>query len=162
MVRVILLLQVSNVRERERLVQSTLHGERWRVLTRNGRLRYVTDREMVDLSQHLIGWTLSVYKFGCAFVHLSDFHNYFCQNPFEKLLAEERQDILSHLRYYHGGPRSDNPRMEELACPIPRVFAKIADNLECYVKDLEQGEVIEADCGQPLAASPFCSPRGDL
>ncbi len=50
----------------------------------------------------------------------------------------ERDAILHHLRYYHGGPTTDEPTFDDVVPLLPRVFEKIADNLECYVKDLEQ------------------------
>lgn len=85
MIRVIYLLAVKDPHERSRLIKATLRGERWKVQTARGKFRDVTDREMVDLAQGLQGWTQSVYRFGCAFVHLSDFHNHLVQNPFRKL-----------------------------------------------------------------------------
>lgn len=54
---------------------------------------------------------------------------------------QEQKDILEHLRYYHGGPKSDNPSFKELSMYFSRVFDKIRDNLECYVKSLELNEV---------------------
>ena len=140
MIRVIYLLTIKELAERRRLIQSTLRGEKWKVRTVNGKFREVTDREMVDLAQQLQGWTQSVYRFGCAFIHLSDFHNHLIQNPFEALSDAERQDVLSHIRYYHGGPCHDNPDMEELADYLPQVLEKIADNLKCYLEQLERGE----------------------
>ncbi|MBN1360597.1 MAG: hypothetical protein JW993_08395 [Sedimentisphaerales bacterium] len=140
MIRVIYLLQITDLVERQRLIHSTLQGEKWRVPTPKGKFRDVTDREMVDLAQQLQGWTQSVYKFGCAFVHLSDFHNHLAQNPFQRLSEAERQDVLSHMRNYHGGPLHDNPDMEEISEYLPRVFDKISDNLKCYLEHLERGE----------------------
>lgn len=141
MVRVIYLLQIADLKERNRLIESTLQGEKWKVATPKGKMRDVTDREMVDLSQHLQGWTQSVYRFGCAFIHLSDFHNHFVQNPFQSLSEAERKDVLSHMRNYHGGPLCDDPDMKELSAYLPRVFDKIADNLECYIGQLERDEI---------------------
>lgn len=140
MIRVIYLLQISDLAERSRLIKSTLLGEKWKVPTSKGKSRDVTDREMVDISQKLQGWTQSVYRFGCAFVHLSDFHNHHAQNPFQRLTEAEQQDVLSHMRNYHGGPLHDNPTMEEFSQYLPRIFEKIADNLTCYVEHLECGE----------------------
>ena len=137
MIRVIFLLEVADQVERQRLIKSTLFGEKWKILTHRGKARDVTDREMVNLAQQLQGWTQSVYKFGCAFVHLSDFHNHLAQNPFQKLTEAERQDVLTHMRNYHGGPMSDNPSMEEFSDYLPRIFEKIAGNLECYLQNLE-------------------------
>jgi len=141
MVRVIFLLYKNDLTERERLIQQTLDGKVWTVLTVNGKNKKVTDREMVELSNQLQGWTLSVYKFGCAFIHFSAFHDYSDNNPFETLSADEKMDILSHLRHYHGGPQTDNPSFSELASFFPSVFEKIAGNLECYINNLEDREI---------------------
>jgi hypothetical protein len=120
--------------------QITLRGEKWKVSTPKGKFRDITDREMVDISQQIQGWTQSVYRFGCAFVHLSDFHNHYVQNPFQRLTEVEKQDVLSHMRNYHGGPSHENLDMKEFSIYLPRVFDKIADNLKCYVEKLERGE----------------------
>ena len=143
MVRTIYLLAIKNVPERCRLIQQTLRGERWQIRGAKGKLRKVTDREMVDLAQKLQGWTQSVYRFGCAFTHLSDFHNHFARNPFDGLSKEEKRHVLLHMRNYHGGPASDNPDMKELSIYIPMVFQKISDNLKYYVEHLERGDVDE-------------------
>ncbi|XOF33982.1 MAG: hypothetical protein ACL93V_01395 [Candidatus Electrothrix sp. YB6] len=143
MVRVIYLLSIADLYERYRLVNLTLSGKQWRVLTHKGKWKKVTDRDMVDLAQQLQGWTQSVYKFGCAFVHLSDFHNHSSENPFEKLEKSEQQDVLSHMRYYHGGPLGDNLTMEELSHYLPDVLKKISGNLECYLQQLEEDETID-------------------
>jgi len=82
----------------------------------------------------------SVYKFGCAFIHLSIYHDYSETNPFDSLDFNERSDILSHLRYYHGGPSNDNPSFSELAEYFPHVFEKISDNLGFYLECLEGGK----------------------
>ena len=140
MIRVIYLLSIKNLSERERLIGATLRGEKWKIRTTKGKFRNVTDKEMVDLGQELQHWTQSVYRFGCAFVHLSDFHNHLAQNPFDRLTSEERQNVLSHMRAYHGGPARDNPSMDELATYLPRVFEKIAENLKCYVDQLARGD----------------------
>ncbi|TOF34097.1 hypothetical protein CGJ21_24300 [Vibrio parahaemolyticus] len=141
MVRVIYLLEISDIAERTRLIEQTLQNEIWTVVTNNGRNRKVTDREMVEISDSLQGWTRSVYKFGCAFIHFSAFHNYSEENPFELLTSEEKNDVLSHMRHYHGGPSSDTPNFAELSGYFPRVFKKIASNLERYVQELENAIV---------------------
>ncbi len=143
LVRVIYLLALKTIPERHRLIGSTLCGEKWKVQTPKGKWMDVTDRTMIDLAQQLQGWTQSVYKFGCAFVHLSDFHNHIGENPFNRLEEAERRDILSHMRHYHGGPCHDNPEMAELVVYVPQIFDKIASNLQCYLKQLEQDETLD-------------------
>lgn len=136
MVRVIYLLSIQNLDERIRLVKQTLNGEKWTIAGKKGKHIDVTDRSMVDIADQIHGWPLSVYKFGCAFIHLSNFHDYNEDNPFDKLDKESQADILAHLRKYHGGPSSDEPSFYDFANYFPKVFEKIKDNLECYLEDL--------------------------
>lgn len=56
MVRVIYLLD-KDIARRTQLIDESVSGKKW---------SRVTDKEMVDLSQNLQGWTRSVYKFGCS------------------------------------------------------------------------------------------------
>ncbi len=99
MIRCIFLLSVADRQYRERLLHDSVTGKMWR--TKEGK-RKITDRDMVELSSSLHGWTKSVYAFGCGFIHLSAFHDYADRDPFDSLPAEERRDIAAHLHYYHG------------------------------------------------------------
>jgi hypothetical protein len=139
MVRVIFLLTQSPER-REILIDASVRGEKW---TREASRAKITDKDMVDLAQALQGWTQSVYKFGCAFIHLSGLHDYNDRDPLLQLSAEERRDIIDHCRHYHGGPAADAARFEDLVPYLPRVLEKISGNLECYLEALENGEVLE-------------------
>lgn len=137
MVRCVYLL-AQDLPRRALLIDGSVHGEKW---SQEGSRAKVTDREMVDLAQNLHGWTQSVYKFGCAFIHLSGFHDYNDCDPLAQLPNEERQDILKHLRYYHGGPHPGAERFDDLVPYLPRVLEKISAILECYLVALEKGEV---------------------
>lgn len=143
LVRVIYLLSIESPEERQRLIISTLSGHKWQRQTLKGKWKNITDKEMVDLAQKLNGWTLSVYKFGCAFIHLSDFHNHHVDDPFMKLKESEKNDILTHMRYYHGGPISDHPDMKELSRYLVSVLNKISGNLECYLEDLKNNKHLD-------------------
>jgi len=145
MIRAIYLLSIHEPTERTSLIESTISGKKWQVRTEKGKFRNVTDKEMAELAQKLQGWTRSVYKFGCAFIHLSNFHNCFDEDPFQGLPESERKDILDHMRYYHGGPLNDNPDIYELSNYLPMVFDKISDNLKCYLRDLEEGKTIKME-----------------
>lgn len=133
MVRVIYLL-TQTVERRTLLIDMSVVGTKW---------PKITDKEMVEVAQKLQGWTQSVYKFGCAFIHLSGLHDYNDRDPLALLSQEERSDILKHCRYYHGGPMQENATFDDLIQFLPRVFEKIASNLDCYLEALEHGEVLE-------------------
>jgi hypothetical protein len=65
------------------------------------------------------------------------------RNLLNLISDREKQDILSHMRNYHGGPSSDSPSFTEFSFFFPGVFEKIAENLECYHKELEVNQTIE-------------------
>ncbi|MCG9655750.1 hypothetical protein [Vibrio vulnificus] len=136
LIRVLFLLSLADFSERDRLMKCTIDGERWRIKTDKGKHAVVTDAMMVEVSEKFQGWSRSVYKFGCAFIHLSNFHGYNVSNPLEILSAEEKKDILEHMRHYHGGPSTDNPTFQEFSNYFPQIFEKIKGNLECYLEFL--------------------------
>lgn len=137
MIRVIFLLTLGDREYRTQLIDATVNGRRW---THKGKQSRITDRDMVNIANRLRGWTESVYEFGCSFVHLSNCHDHGSRDPFLALAKQEREVILRHMRNYHGGPSRDNPTFDDLVPFLPLVFDKIADNLECYVQQLESDE----------------------
>ena len=141
MVRVIYLLGQASPR-REHLIEAAVKGEKW---SKPGLHVRVTDRDMINFSQKLNGWTESVYKFGCAFIHLSNFHDYANRDPIAQLSAQEQKDMLDHCRYYHGGPSQDHPDFNCFVPYLPRVFDKISSNLDYYLVSLEEGRSLEQD-----------------
>jgi hypothetical protein len=114
-----------------------VEGKRWRKESSKGR---VTDKEMVDLAQKLNGWAQSVYKFGCAFVHLSALHDYENRDPIGLLTASERSDLITHCRNYHGGPVQDTPTFRDFIPYLPDVLKKISSNLNWYLDELVAGK----------------------
>ena len=140
MVRVIYLLTQAPAR-RASLIELSVSGERWR---RSGSRSAMTDREMIEKAHALQGWTQSVYKFGCAFIHLSSLHDYNDRDPLKLLPANEREDLLQHCRHYHGGPTEPNPSFLDLVPYMPRVLEKISANLEHYLAELENGKLLTA------------------
>lgn len=139
LVRVIYLLSISDREKRRSIISASVAGGRWGL---PGSAR-ITDRQMVELASALHGWTGSVYRFSCAFIHLSSHHDYRTRDPVETLSEPERADLLHHLRYYHGGPESDDFTFAEIARYIPRVFTKISSNLDSYLRQLEQDEQLD-------------------
>ncbi len=143
LIRVVYLLSISDMAARDKLINQTLTNQSWTIETKNGRVKKITERDMVELSSSLIGWTKSVYKFGCSFIHLSGFHNYDATNPLDKLSGEERSDLLNHMRQYHHGPNSNNPSFKEFCVFLPAVLEKISGNLACYLDHLEKREILD-------------------
>jgi hypothetical protein len=141
MVRCIFLLSVADSQYRERLLHDSVTGKPWP--TKDGK-RKITDRDMVDLSSALHGWTQNVYAFGCGFIHLSAFHDYSDRDPFDSLSMEDRRDIAGYLSYYHGVTVNPATKFRDIEFVLPAVFEKISANLECYVKDLEAGSDLSA------------------
>ncbi|CAM1366436.1 conserved hypothetical protein [Tenacibaculum sediminilitoris] len=141
-IRVMYLGRIANIAERERLIQQTLSGEKWTVLTHNNKWKQVTDRDMVEKANELMGYIQYVYKFGCGFIHLSDFHNYSMNNPFDKLSDTEKTDVKNYLNQYHFFPLDTELKIENLTSYIPDVFNKISSNLACYFDNILTDEMI--------------------
>lgn len=137
MIRCIYLLNFSDFSIRETLVNQTLEGERWRYPNR----RIITDKEMIEIADELHGWTKSVYKFGCAFIHLSNFHDYMENDPLQTLEESEKRDIKEHLNNYHGYIFEQDLTFQSIIPYLFMVFEKIKGNLICYVEDLEQNQL---------------------
>jgi hypothetical protein len=138
-VRVIYLLAQSEPR-RTNLIEASVSGVRWK---KENSKSPVTDKEMVDLGRKLQGWCQSVYKFGCAFIHLSNMHDYNDRDPLALVSTEDREEILEHCRAYHGGPNNASPTFSDLIPYLPKAFYKVSANLDFYLKSLEEGDSLE-------------------
>jgi len=91
---------------------------------------------MVDLANNLNGWTEYVYKFGCAYIHLSNLHSFTSQDLFDGLSDDEKGDIRLYIKNYHGSVIGETLATSSFVHMIPSVFEKISNNLECYLKEL--------------------------
>jgi hypothetical protein len=135
LVRVIFLLSQNDPVYRHQLIHDSVNGKRW---TEKGSKKPITDRAMVLLANDFEGWTKSVYKFGCAFIHLSKMHDYKTRDPLQEISMEEKDTIVAYLRYYHNGePSGDNVTLDDITPLLPEVFKKIADNLDYYLQSIE-------------------------
>lgn len=138
-VRVIYLLAQEEPR-RTKLIEASVSGVRW---IKASSKSTVTDKEMIELGNTLQGWCGSVYKFGCAFIHLSNMHDYNDRDPLTLISNADREEIIDHCRAYHGGPHGESPSFAELIPYLPRAFNKISANLDCYLESLEKGDTLE-------------------
>lgn len=135
MVRVIYLHSITDISYRNKLIKDTLTGKQWK---KKGSSAKVTDREMVDLASNLHGWTASVYSFGCAFIHLSNLHDYNDTDPFHLISPQDKAVIISYMNHYHQSPAGPNVKFKDLISFLPAVFDKIASNIEYEIQSLEQ------------------------
>lgn len=142
MIRVIYLLSISDKSRRAKLIRATVDGRAW---VHVGTRKRVTDKDMLQIANKLQGWSESVYRFGCGFIHLSNFHDYRERDPMRSISLNEKEAILRHMRYYHGGPICSNPTFEHLIPYLPSVFEKISGNLESYLEELEQGKTLDEE-----------------
>jgi hypothetical protein len=142
-IRVMYLGRIPDITERDRLMNQTLSGDKWTVLTTNNKWKQVTDKDMVDKANELEGYIHYVYKFGCGFIHLSDLHDYETTNPFDKLNETERSDIKYYLKHYHDFPIDRELTVENISMLIPAIFEKISSNLTCYFGRILNNQMID-------------------
>ena len=138
MIRVIYLLNEADLNKRRSFIEQTLNGEKWSFINHNGKTQKVTDKDMVDLADNLNGWTQNVYKFGCAFIHLSNFHDYQSEAPFQSLNDSDKGIIINQLRHYHGANLNRESSFKDLIRFLPMVMNKISGNYEREIKSLEE------------------------
>jgi len=140
LVRVIYLLSQSDRAYRSTLIEASVNCRQW---TKKGGKGRITDREMVELSSSLFNWAKNVYEFGCAFIHLSSFHDYATRDPMERISPADRATIASYMNYYHLTHLSPTVTFPEILPYLPAVFEKIRSNTECYLKNLEEGKDLD-------------------
>jgi len=137
LMRVVFLLS-KDLATRQHFISQTLQNVKW---TLPNSKTVVTDRQMVELTKELYGWTNSVYKLGCAFIHLSPMADYKNNNPFQQLKQDEINDIKQHLHSYHGFSLFELLNMETVSPYLFKVLEKVTGNLGCYIDDLEGNKV---------------------
>jgi len=135
LVRVIFLLNIPDLQNRNHYINQTLSNVKW---TQPNSRTVITDRQMVELTDSLHGWTKSVYKLGCAFIHLSPLIDYKTENPFLQLAHNEIIDIKRHLNDYHGFPLTNELNIATISPYLLRVFNKVSSNLAYYIRELEE------------------------
>ena len=137
-IRVIYLEKLGDINERQRLMELTLCGLEWNELTINGKLRKITDRDMVNFASVLFGYINYVYKFGCGFIHLSSNHDFQNQDPFEKLSNYDKISIVAYLNHYHGFPLDNELTIETFKPYILNVYEKISANMLQHLNELKE------------------------
>lgn len=135
MVRVLFLLSQEQ-ETRQLLIQQTLDNEKWHI----GR-KQIKDFELINNILKLHGWARNVYMFGCSFIHLSVFHYYSEQDPFETLSIEELKVIKNFMVQYHSFPQYNQINFVTMKPYILDIFDKINSNLHCSLENLEKNPI---------------------
>ncbi|MDR6195957.1 hypothetical protein [Siphonobacter sp. SORGH_AS_0500] len=134
----IIFIANNDTETREHYINQTLCNERW---TRPNSSAKITDKQMVDFANNLNYWTQSVYKLGCAFIHLSPLAIYKDENPFSNLKPHEIEDIKQHLHEYHGFSLADDLTLENTKGYLLLVLNKISNDLNNRITSLENSSV---------------------
>lgn len=121
----------------------TISGLEWNKLTINGKLRKITDRDMVNFSNVLFGYTNYVYKFGCGFIHLSSNHDFQNENPFGRLSEYDKTSIVTYLNQYHGYPIGNELTVENFKPYLVNVYEKISSNMLYHLDELKENRVLD-------------------
>ena len=134
-IRVLYLLSVDT-EERIHLLKQSLEGKKWTHLNKRSR---ITDRDMVEHSNRLDGWSRNVYEFGCAFIHLSTFHKEGDHILYADESEAEVEKVRNHIMFYHDVEIEIPIRLQQILEIAPQIFGKITDNLEGDLKALIKG-----------------------
>lgn len=142
-IRVIYLSKLGDMDERKRLMQLTINGEQWNELTINGRLRKITDRDMVNFADILFGYIKYVYKFGCGFIHLSSNHNFNSVNPFKSLSDYDKISIMNYLNQYHNFPLETDLTLDNFKPYLLKVYEKVSSNMLHHLDELREERILD-------------------
>jgi hypothetical protein len=134
LIRVLYLLSIEDIKFRRELIEASIQGKLWK--TKEGKL--ITDREMVNQANKMHGWAKSVYKFGCAFIHLSKYHDYMNRDLFQIMTKEERNDVKQHIEHFNQVTLKEDFTLNDIVPFLDKVFDKVSVNLECHLEDLKK------------------------
>ena len=138
-IRIIYLGSDPDLIKRNELIKQLFSGEKWKINKKN-----VTDNDMVKKANKFSGYIEYVYKFGCAFIHLSNFHDYKATNPFNNISEVEKEDIKKYLNQYHSFPLDKELNIESIKNYIPKIFEKVSENMHYYFDNILNQTMIDS------------------
>ena len=127
--------------DRDAMCRDVLSGARWKRRTTKGKYTDIRDVEFHTYAKDNHSWVSLAYEYSSKFIHLTNFWNYGESDPLVTLSADERLEIASYLKRYHGFPERE-VEMNDLFEYLPQVFEKIRGNVECYT-DQEDGLLLD-------------------
>jgi len=116
-------------KEQANLMKQFEKGQRWK-----GEKGIVTDRKMVEYVANtlMLGWAIPIYDIGCAFIHLSPYHDWNSSNdPTRNIDNSVRQTIVEHVKSHHQKEMDVNFTFDDLISVSNDVYMKIRGNLLC-------------------------------
>lgn len=129
-----------DLNDRDELCRNVMLGVRWQKPNAKGKIEDIRDVEFHTYAKYNHSWISLAYKYSSNFIHLTNFWDYEVSDPLKNMNADEKSDIISYLRNYHGFIGSDL-NINNLFDYLPHVFEKIRMNIECYVEQ-EDGLVL--------------------
>jgi hypothetical protein len=110
----------------EVLIEQFMQGRRWRY-----ERDLITDKQMVENMVWTLGlgWAAPIYTIGCAFIHLSPYHDWGNSEPTNNFSQDERAEIIEHIEGHHKIKLSDDFTFFDLVNVAPKVFEKLKSNL---------------------------------
>lgn len=117
----------------DELCREVFSGVRWQRRTAKGRLTNIRDIEFHTYAKDNHSWVSLAYEYSSKFIHLTNSWDYGASDPLGTMSADDRSQIASYLRCYHGFPGHELT-MNDLFEYLPQVFEKIRSNIECYVE----------------------------
>lgn len=117
----------KNENEKESLLQQFKLGQRW-----SGEKGIVTDRKVVQTlaKSLLLDWATPIYDIGCAFIHLSPYHDWNnSKDPTRNIDNNTRKAIVEHIESHHQKQLSVEFTFYDLVSVAKDVFSKLRGNL---------------------------------
>ena len=120
--------------EQANLLQQFDTGQRW-----SGEKGLVTDRKMVEYLANvlMLNWAIPIYDIGCAFIHLSPYHDWNNGNdPTRNISKDVRKSIVEHVESQHEKQLNIDFSFNDLISVANDVFGKLRSNLLCELNKL--------------------------
>jgi hypothetical protein len=116
------------------LLQQFNAGQRW-----SGEKGVVTDRKMVEYLANtlMLTWAIPIYDIGCAFIHLSPYHDWNNKSdPTRNISEDVRNSIIEHIKSHHQKQLDADFTFFDLISVASDVFSKLRSNLLHELKKL--------------------------
>ena len=131
LIRVCYINSLDSAKEKRDLIEQFLKGQRWQI-----EKRLVSDRKMVThvVNNLGLGWAEHIYDIGCAFIHLSPYHDWGSLLPTENLTQKQREEIVKHVEWNQKIKIKLTFGFEELVQIAPGVLEKLRNTLQYELK----------------------------